>query len=159
VTRGKPSRQDSVAAAAALPFWRNKSLSEMTVSEWESLCDRCGKCCLHKLQDDDTGELAYTNVACRLLDIPSGSCRHYSRRTRFVPDCITLTPGCAGTFGWLPNTCAYRLVAEGKNLPHWHPLVSGDPLTVQRAGMSVRNWAISEHEARDIEEHVIQWRP
>ncbi len=139
------------------PFWRRKTLAEMTRSEWESLCDGCAKCCLDKLQDDDTGEISYTEVACRLLDLGTCRCTDYSNRTRFVPDCVVLTPRTVARLTWLPSSCAYRLISEGKDLEWWHPLVSGDPETVHRAGVSVRGRAVPEAVAGDLEDHVVHW--
>ena len=139
------------------PFWRRKTLAEMTRSEWESLCDGCAKCCLDKLEDDDTGEIQYTEVACRLLDLGTCRCTDYSNRTRFVPDCVVLTPRTVARLTWLPSSCAYRLVSEGKDLAWWHPLVSGDPETVHRAGVSVRGRAVPEALAGDLEDHVVHW--
>ena len=136
-------------------FWETKTLAEMDPAEWESLCDGCGKCCLHKLQDADSGELFYTNVACRLLNLNTTRCTHYAVRARLMPDCIQLNPEKLGQCDWLPSTCAYRLLAEGKALPDWHPLVAGDARAVHRAGASVRGWAISERQVRDLEDHVI----
>lgn len=126
------------------PFWKKKSLAEMTEGEWESLCDGCGQCCLLKLEDEDTGDIATTRVACRLLDIGACSCSAYERRSDFVPDCVKLTPQTVGDIAWLPDTCAYRLVAEGRDLYWWHPLISGSPETVHEAGISVRSTAIGE---------------
>lgn len=139
------------------PFWERKSLQEMTAEEWESLCDGCGNCCLHKLRDADTGKLYQTNVACYLLDSHSGRCRSYATRQRLVPDCIALTADCVPLFDWLPETCGYRLVAEGKPLPWWHPLISGDPESVHRAGVSVRGRIISEDTIGDdpLEDYII----
>jgi len=139
------------------PFWRRKTLAEMTRGEWESLCDGCAKCCLAKLQDDDTGEISYTEVACRLLDLGTCRCTDYSNRTRFVPDCVVLTPRTVARLTWLPSSCAYRLISEGKDLEWWHPLVSGDPETVHRAGVSVRGRAVPEAVAGDLEDHVVRW--
>ena len=136
-------------------FWETKALKEMSQAEWESLCDGCGKCCLHKLQDADSGELFYTNVACRLLNLNTARCTRYAVRARLMPDCIHLNPAMLGQCTWLPSTCAYRLLAEGKTLPAWHPLVAGDAQAVHRAGLSVRGWAISEQQARELEDHVI----
>ena len=140
-----------------MSFWKTKTLAEMTQKEWESLCDGCGKCCLHKLEDEDTGAVYYTNVACRLLDLKTCRCTHYEARTHLVPDCIDLKQHKISQFSWLPSTCAYRLLAEGEGLPMWHPLVSGKPITVVHAGVSIRSFAIPEAQAQDLEEHVIKW--
>lgn len=126
------------------PFWRRKRLEEMTAREWESLCDGCGQCCLLKLEDADTGELFHTKLSCRLLDIGACRCGDYENRHERVADCARMTPESVPRQEWLPATCAYRLVAEGRDLYWWHPLVSGDPETVHRAGVSVRGWAQSE---------------
>ncbi len=122
---------------AAEPFWRVKTLEEMSDSEWESLCDGCGKCCLVKLQDEDTGEIHYTDVACTLFNPETCRCRDYQHRQEKVSDCVRLTPHEVRTLPWLPGTCAYRLVMEGKDLPEWHPLVTGDPDSTRLAGKSV----------------------
>jgi hypothetical protein len=135
-------------------FWE-KPLAELDRGEWEALCDGCGKCCLHKLEDADTGLVHPTNVACKLLDTESGRCTNYRGRKAFVPDCIRLTARTVERHGWLPSTCAYRLRAEGKSLPDWHYLVSGDPEAVHRLGLSVRGWTIPEGEAGDLEWHVV----
>ena len=135
-------------------FWE-KPLEALSRAEWESLCDGCGKCCLHKLEDADTGEIHATNVACKLLDTHSARCTNYRGRRAFVPDCIRLTAGNVDRFQWLPTTCAYRLRAEGKPLFDWHPLVSGDAESVHRAGQSVRGWTVNEGEVRDLELHVV----
>jgi uncharacterized cysteine cluster protein YcgN (CxxCxxCC family) len=142
---------------AAEPFWKTRRLAEMTPEEWESLCDGCGKCCLHKLEDVDTGEVSYTNVACRQLDLGSCRCSHYGERERLVPDCLVLTAETVQEMDWLPETCAYRLVAAGKDLAWWHPLVSGDPETVHQAGISVRGRVISERRAGDLSQHLVDW--
>ena len=139
------------------PFWQQKSLGEMTPAEWESVCDGCGQCCLHKMQDVDTGEIAVTNVACAYLDLGTCRCRDYNNRKRLVPDCVQLKPADVGDLAWLPETCGYRLLDEGKDLPWWHPLVSGDPETVHQAGISVRGQAISEDRVDDLEDHVVRW--
>lgn len=120
------------------PFWRVKRLDEMTHAEWESLCDGCARCCLVKLEEEDDGTIHYTDLGCRLLDAGTCRCTDYKRRSARVPDCVTLTPEEVGSLGWLPPTCAYRLVADGRDLPWWHPLVSGDPETVHEAGISVK---------------------
>ncbi|MBV8575875.1 MAG: YcgN family cysteine cluster protein [Acetobacteraceae bacterium] len=142
---------------AAPPFWKTKSLEEMTQDEWESLCDGCGRCCLHKLRNEDTGELAFTVVSCRLLDLNTCQCRDYPNRRRRVPDCVSLTPESLREIDWLPPSCAYRRLAEGKDLAWWHPLVSGDPETVHQAGVSVRGRAVSEKQAGPLEFYIAKW--
>lgn len=136
-------------------FWETTPLDKMSRAEWESLCDGCGKCCLHKLEDEETGELLATNVACRLLDRHSGLCSDYRNRRAYVPECVRLTPRLIRTLGWLPSTCAYRLLDEGKPLPDWHPLITGDRDSVRRAGESVSGWTVSEDDAGDLEHHLI----
>ncbi|RBP11151.1 hypothetical protein DFR50_11736 [Roseiarcus fermentans] len=121
-----------------VPFWRAKSLDAMSTAEWESLCDGCARCCLVKLEDEDTGEIHFTDIGCTLLDAKACRCRDYRNRSGRVPDCVTLTPEAVRKLTWLPVTCAYRLVAEGKDLPDWHPLVSGSSDSVHQAGLSVR---------------------
>ncbi len=138
-------------------FWRNKKLSEMTHEEWESLCDGCGLCCLHKLEDIESQEISYTNVACRLLDTASCQCKNYPLRKKLIPDCVVLTPEQVSEFHWLPTTCAYRLISEGKDLKDWHPLISGHKDTVHRAGISVRGKIISERDAGDLQDHIVDW--
>jgi uncharacterized cysteine cluster protein YcgN (CxxCxxCC family) len=137
------------------PFWETKRLDEMTRAEWESLCDGCGRCCLHKLEDEETGELMPTNVACKLLDRRSGLCSDYKHRQTFVPECVRLTPKLLHGIDWLPSTCAYLLLEEGKELPEWHPLKTGDPESVHKAGISVRGWTVSEEDAGDLEHHLV----
>ncbi len=144
-------------APATTPFWRSKALHEMTRAEWESLCDGCGRCCLHKLRDEDTDEIGWTEVACRLLDTQSCRCSDYANRKARVPDCVKLTARRVAGIDWLPPTCAYRLLAEGQDLPWWHPLVSGRPETVHEAGVSVRGKAVPEREAGPLENHVVSW--
>jgi uncharacterized protein len=142
------------------PFWQRKSLAEMTDGEWESLCDGCGRCCLAKLEEEDTGRIYFTDVGCRLLDSESCRCRDYAHRTQKVDDCVRLRPDNVGTIKWLPPTCAYRLIAEGKDLYWWHPLVSGDPQTVHTAGISVRGRVgASELDVPDeeLEERIVNW--
>lgn len=137
-------------------FWKVTALADLTESEWEALCDGCGKCCLHKLEDEETGKLFQTNVACQLLDVHTGRCSRYAERFRWVSDCVALTPVEVQRINWLPVTCAYRLRAEGQPLPNWHPLRTGDPHSTQRAGMSVCGWAIPERRARRLEDHIIE---
>ena len=136
------------------PFW-TKPLQQLDRAEWEALCDGCGKCCLHKLEDEVTGEVFPTNVACRLLDRRSGRCSNYRQRRAFVPDCIRLTAGQVNRFEWLPSTCAYRLRAAGEALPDWHYLISGDPESVHKAGQSTRGWTVNEQEAGELEQHIV----
>jgi len=140
-------------------FWQGKTLVDLTAAEWEALCDGCGRCCLHKLEDEDTGELYFTNVACRLLDLTTCRCRKYARRVELIPDCFVLSPSNPELFEQLPSTCAYRLLAEGRPLPDWHPLVSGDADSVHRAGISVRDKVVSEEyiHPEQLPEHMISW--
>ncbi|HEV7338403.1 MAG TPA: YcgN family cysteine cluster protein [Bosea sp. (in: a-proteobacteria)] len=142
------------------PFWRSKSLEEMTEAEWESLCDGCGRCCLVKLEDEDTGRILATDIGCRLFDAGTCRCRDYENRWQTVPDCVTLTPEAVRTLSWLPPTCAYRLIGEGKDLPWWHPLVSGDPQTVVEAGVSVRGKVHANEDEvgeDEIVERLVNW--
>jgi uncharacterized cysteine cluster protein YcgN (CxxCxxCC family) len=142
------------------PFWRRKTLAEMTPDEWESLCDGCGRCCLNKLEDEDTGRVYYTDVGCRLLDGATCRCKDYRRRSKLVEDCVRLSPDNVAGLKWLPPTCAYRLVARGRDLYWWHPLVSGDPETVHAAGISVRGRvAVSEENisVEEYEERIVSW--
>lgn len=139
------------------PFWKSKSLDEMTQEEWESLCDGCGRCCLHKLRDEDTDALSFTNVGCRLLDTDSCQCRDYGNRFAKVPDCVQLTPAVLREIDWLPPSCAYRLVEEGKDLPEWHPLRSGTTDTVVTSGASASGRIVSERDAGPLEHHVVDW--
>lgn len=140
-------------------MWLSKPLGEMSSTEWESICDGCAKCCLHKLEDDDTGEVFHTNVACQLLDENSCQCSDYDNRFSKVPDCFKLTPENLGQQSWLPSSCAYRLLYEGKLLPLWHPLVSGDTKSIHAAGMSVRGKVVAEQAVQpgDMEEYIISW--
>lgn len=135
-------------------FWETKSLAEMTEQEWESLCDGCGKCCLHKMIDED-GVLLETNVACRLLDLDSIRCSRYPERQRFVPDCTVLTPQTAGSFDWLPRSCAYVRLAKGESLPLWHHLRTGSYDAMHDGGFSVKGRVISERDAGPLEHHII----
>ena len=135
-------------------FWE-LPLRDLDRAEWEALCDGCGKCCLHKAEDADTGEIHPTNIACRLLDRHTGRCSNYRERRAFVPDCVRLSRDNVGKLSWLPSTCAYRLRSEGKPLPAWHYLFCGDPESGHEAGMSVRGWTVAEDEAGEFEHHLI----
>jgi uncharacterized cysteine cluster protein YcgN (CxxCxxCC family) len=148
-----------VPLSSPAPFWQRKKLAELTDEEWERLCDGCGRCCLKKLQDETTGRVAYTDVACKLLDRDRCRCRRYARRHELVADCITLRSGDARAFDWLPTTCAYRKLAAGQPLEWWHPLVSGDPETVHRAGISVRGRTLagSAVAVDDLETRIVRW--
>jgi len=143
--------------STTLPFWKTKPLHGMSRAEWESLCDGCGRCCLHKLREEETERLHHTEIACRLLDTATARCTDYKNRKSRVPDCIRLTPARLKAIDWLPPTCAYRLIAEKRDLPDWHPLVSGDPESVVRAGISVRRRVISERHAGATEDHIATW--
>ena len=147
------------AVADTEPFWTTTALEDMTQAQWESLCDGCGRCCLNKLEDWDTGEIAWTNVACRLLDTNSCRCSDYDNRQAEVPECIGLTPQAVRTLSWLPPSCGYRLIAEGRDLYWWHPLVSGDPETVHLAGVSVRGRTVPEEglSPEAYEDHIVAW--
>ncbi len=140
-----------------LPFWKKKPLSKLNREEWESLCDSCGKCCLQKLEDEDTGEVYFTNVVCELLDLESNRCTRYMERSALVPNCVTLTLDDLLNPYYLPSTCAYRLLAEGQDLPKWHPLVSGDTSSVELSGNSIRGRIVVESEADNWEHHLIDW--
>ena len=144
------------AEVSVLRFWDDIPLDKLDRAQWEALCDGCGKCCIHKLEDEETGELHPTNVACRLLDRRSGQCSNYKHRHAFVPECIRLTPAKLRHLDWLPSTCAYVLRAAGAPLPEWHYLNSGDRETVHSAGKSVRGWTISEDDAGELEYHLIE---
>ena len=137
-------------------FWE-KPLADLSQAEWEALCDGCGRCCLHKIEDADTGAVEDTNVACRLLDTATARCRNYAKRKAFVPDCLRLTLKIVDDVPWLPSTCAYRRRAEGKPLPEWHYLLSGDRDAVVRAGVSVSGRVVSEDEAGPLEHHIVDW--
>ena len=141
------------------PFWDFNTLTEMTLDEWESLCDGCGQCCLHKIQDEDTDEIYITRVACKLLDLKTCRCKRYVERTKFVPDCLELHDVSFNQYDWLPKSCAYRLLHEGKTLPTWHPLISEQKNSVQTAGITVTGYAISEIEIKDmddLEDYVLE---
>lgn len=140
-----------------LPFWQRKKLTQMSAEEWESLCDGCTKCCLYRLEDEETRVIYYTDVHCRMLDAETGRCRDYAHRTERVPDCVTITPAVLEDPYWLPVTCAYRRLAEGRPLPRWHPLITGDPGSVAAAGQRVCNRTICEDHAGALEEHLVDW--
>jgi uncharacterized cysteine cluster protein YcgN (CxxCxxCC family) len=142
------------------PFWKAKSLEEMTSAEWESLCDGCARCCLVKLEDEDTGEIHFTDIGCTLLEAKGCRCRDYRNRSRRVRDCVSLTPAGVRSLSWLPVTCAYRLLSEGKDLPGWHPLVSGSSTSVHDAGVSVRGrvFASEDDLPQDMwPERIVEW--
>lgn len=155
----REGRSTEAASADETPFWRRLTLEEMSQKEWESLCDGCARCCLNKLEDEDSGAIAWTCVSCWLLDAEACRCTDYGHRSERVPDCVRLTPQMVRTTGWLPATCAYRLVAEGQDLYWWHPLVSGDPETVHLAGISVRGRVVPETEVpfTAFQDHVVDW--
>ena len=140
-------------------FWETKTLADMTADEWESLCDGCGKCCLQKLEDEDTGEVYYTDVACKLLDPKTCRCKDYSHRVQKVPECLQLDAATAKAYDWLPSTCAYRLLAEGKPLEAWHPLISGCSGADLDERISVRGRVVSEIFVHpdDLEERIVHW--
>jgi uncharacterized protein len=140
-----------------MKFWETKTLAQMTTAEWESLCDNCGKCCLVKLEDEDTGEIAFTSVVCDLIDLDSCRCTRYSERCTLVPECIDLKQHDFAEYKWLPSTCAYRLLTDGKPLPDWHPLNSGTVESVKDAGVSISSYAIKESQVDDPEDHIIEW--
>lgn len=153
----KAKRPADDAAPEDRPFWLRKRLDEMSRSEWESLCDGCGRCCLIKLEDADTGNIDYTDIACRLLDLGTCRCSDYRNRKRRIPDCVVLTAANINDLQWMPSTCAYRLIHEGKDLAWWHPLVSGDAETVHQAGVSVRNRVVPEDRGDDPEDRIVTW--
>ena len=152
-------KHDGNMNANNVPFWQTKSLAQMSETEWESLCDGCGRCCLNKLEDWDTGEIHFTNIACTLFDGHSCRCKNYENRFETVPDCVKLQPADISKYPWLPPTCAYRLINEGKDLPKWHPLKTGDPNSVHTAGISVRGRTIPEEglTAEDYEDYLVDW--
>lgn len=142
------------------PFWRRKTLEQMSDAEWESLCDRCGRCCLVKLEDEDSGEIHFTNVACHLFNAEQCCCKDYQHRAEQVVDCLVLRPLTPPLLAALPPTCAYRRLAEGRELEDWHPLVSGDPESVHRAAISVRGRVVSEEYIHpcQLEDHIISFQ-
>jgi len=151
---------DTAGGASSVPFWKTKSLEEMNAREWESLCDGCGRCCLLKLQDEDTEKIYFTDIACDLFDPNTCRCKDYKNRQAQVSDCVRLTPHEVRTLTWLPPTCAYRLIAEGKDLMDWHPLISQDPLSVQKAGVSVHG-RVKAFEKQvpfeDVIDYIVSW--
>jgi len=156
---GRFAQANSRQTGIRMAFWEEKTLEEMTVAEWESLCDGCGRCCLMKLEDEDSGDIYVSDVHCKLLDGETCRCTDYPDRLRQVPDCIKLTPENVKTIAWIPSTCAYRRIHEGKGLAWWHPLVSGDPETVAAVGVSVRGRTVSELAVApgEWEDHVADW--
>ena len=148
-----------MVAKSNLPFWKTKNLSELSQSQWESLCDGCGKCCCIRLEDEDNGSTYITDVACRLFNPETCACGDYKNRSRRVPDCVTLTPDNVEQLNWMPQTCAYRLVANGEDLPAWHHLVSGSRDTIHEHGMSVQNEVVSEDlvSEEDVPHRIVIW--
>ncbi|CAN5413001.1 YcgN family cysteine cluster protein [soil metagenome] len=149
----KPSAQEGM-------FWKTKTLEEMSGAEWESLCDGCGRCCLEKLEDEDSGKIYFTHVSCKLLDAGLCACKDYENRSAQVPDCVRLTPENVRTLNWLPPSCGYKLVAEGRDLYWWHPLISGKPQTVHEAGVSVRGRVVGTEDTipdSELEDHIVSW--
>ena len=142
-----------------VPFWEHKTLDEMTDSEWESLCDGCGQCCLHKLINEETADVFYTRVCCALLNTETARCTDYTQRFSKVKDCLDVRRMTASELAWMPRTCAYRLIHERKPLPPWHPLVSGDPTSTRAAGVAVTDWAVSEETVNldNLEAEIIEW--
>ena len=136
-------------------FWE-LPLDQLSGPEWEALCDGCGKCCLHKAEDADTGRIYFTNIGCKLLDLDCARCKDYENRRDHVPDCVKLTPETVGDIIWLPQTCAYRLRHEGRALPGWHYLICGDRETVHWEGQSIRGWTVEEVEGQDLEDHLVE---
>ncbi|MBR1777094.1 MAG: YcgN family cysteine cluster protein [Alphaproteobacteria bacterium] len=139
------------------PFWETKTLLEMTDDEWEALCDGCGKCCLEKVIFEEDNTLAFTNIACRLLDRRTCRCRHYADRSRYVPECQRIRPETIHQCYWLPKTCAYRLLDEGKPLPEWHPLISGTPMSVHKAKMSAAGRCVAPKPEEDFQDYIVEW--
>ena len=140
-------------------FWETKNLIDMNENEWESLCDKCGKCCVIKLEDFDTQQVHYTNVSCKLLCEKSASCKDYENRKSIVPDCIILSPDNLKDLKWMPETCAYKLLNEGKNLPYWHPLLSGNDKEIVNSGNSVKNRVTNENviKIKNLPDYIFNW--
>jgi len=153
-----PEKKQTVEPVAK-KFWESKKLSQMSKSEWESLCDGCGRCCLNKIEYEDTEGIFFTNVACKLLDSDSCRCKNYKNRHKQIPDCVSLTPGNIEELDYMPSTCAYRLLANNRPLPGWHPLITGDSESVHKAGISVRGKTVSEEffTDEDLEDNLIDW--
>jgi uncharacterized cysteine cluster protein YcgN (CxxCxxCC family) len=151
---------DLIAKSGLTPrFWEKKKFDKLSKDEWEALCDGCGKCCMNKLEDEDTGDVALTNVACRLFDNDTCRCAQYPIRHQFVPECIVLSPAnIANNLYWMPQTCAYKLVYEGNPLPEWHPLLTGSAQSVHAAGVSMQGSTVPEFEVDDDdwEDHIIE---
>lgn len=142
-----------------LPWWEAKSLHEMSREEWEQLCDHCGKCCLHKLEDEEDGTVYYTDVACHLMDQESCHCTDYANRRVLVPSCVRLDIGNLDQINWMPPSCSYRLLKEGQTLPDWHHLVSGSKQTIHQVGASVHGRSVNEKDVDEdeFEEHIVEW--
>jgi uncharacterized cysteine cluster protein YcgN (CxxCxxCC family) len=143
-----------------MSFWKTKKLAEMNSEEWESLCDNCGKCCLHKLEDEDTGDIYFTSVACKLIDLATCRCTRYAERTQLIPECLDIKHLDIAHYHWLPATCAYRLLNEGEELPSWHPLLTGSIDSVENTNVSIKSFAIKEADVDDIddlEDYIIEW--
>jgi len=140
-------------------FWENYTLPELNAAEWEALCDGCGLCCLVKLEDEDTGEVAYTKLACKLLDCKTARCSDYANRREHVPDCLQLTPEMVKALHWLPPSCAYKRVDQGQKLPRWHPLLTGNPKSVREVRKSAAGRCIPEYmvDADDVEDYIVKW--
>lgn len=140
-------------------FWKHTALTDMTSDQWEALCDGCGKCCVLKLEDADTGDIYYTDVGCTLLDCDSSRCSDYANRKSQVPDCVVLRPDNLDALHWMPSTCAYRLLNDGADLPAWHPLITGDPDSPRHAGHSVAGRIVPEASVAedDMPDHIVEW--
>lgn len=150
---------DQAVSKADMPYWRAKRLEQMNEREWEALCDGCGRCCLMKLEDEDTGRIYATDVGCRLLDGDTCRCRDYANRHKIVTDCVKISSDVVPDLSWLPPTCAYRLVDEGRDLYWWHPLVSGENDTIHSAGISVKGRIFEEDAVpvEELEDHIVDW--
>lgn len=154
-----PVAKKSPGSMTDIPFWKRKALQDMTPAEWEALCDGCARCCLVKLENEDDGVVFHTDVSCRLLDEGSCRCSDYENRAERIAGCVRLTPDNVARLAWLPPTCAYRLLAEGRDLYWWHPLVSGDPESVHLAGISVRGRVLTEGDVaeEELEDRIVAW--